>query len=241
MQEYTYKTKQIKIHEVDYMGDYQLCHLFNEFSEIATQNAIQIGLWKQDMINQYGWIVAKQSLHLNQPIQLNDIIELSTIAGKGSHVAFPRYYFIKKDNQVIGQCSSIWTLIDLHKRRMTSPKRIGLHIPEMTHHIYLSEPKSPTIPKNMHLHMTRQVLYSDIDTNQHMNNTRYIQWAMDCLQYDLLKDAYVSDLTIHYKKEIKPLQYVQLFIGKDSPYSYVIEGRDHDEIFFTIEMTMTKR
>ena len=36
----TYETKQIEICDVDYMGQYQLCHLLNRFAEIATINAV---------------------------------------------------------------------------------------------------------------------------------------------------------------------------------------------------------
>ena len=99
----TYETKQIEICDVDYMGQYQLCHLLNRFAEIATINAKEIGLWNEAMMNQYGWVVAKQAIHLDEPIYHKDIIELSTIVANGSFVAFPRYYFIKKNEKMIKQ------------------------------------------------------------------------------------------------------------------------------------------
>lgn len=236
----TYKIKKIEIHEVDYMLNYQLCYLFNELTTIATTNALKIGLWNEDMMGKYGWIIAKQTLHLDQPITYNDTIEFSTVAGHSSHVAFPRYYFIKKDNQIIGTCSSIWTLIDIQKRRMTSPKRIGLTIPNMNHDVFLEEPHNIDIDLDMKHITTRQVLYSDIDTNQHMNNTRYIQWALDCIDYSIHQKAYISDITIQYKKEVRPLEFVELYIGhKDN--RYIVEGKNDKETFFIIEIYMTNR
>lgn len=235
----TTKTKRIEIHEVDYMSRYQLCQLFNELSNIATENAIEIGLWSLDMMGKYGWIVAKQSLHLTEPIYYNDLIEFSTIPGKGAHVAFPRYYFLKKDGRTIGTCSSIWTIIDMQKRRMTSPKRIGLTIPNIDHDIILEEPHNISIDIEMSHVMTRQVLYSDVDTNQHMNNTRYIQWALDCLDYSIHKDSYISDITLQYKKEIRPLEYVELYVGQHDN-RYIVEGKNSETTFFIIEILMTK-
>ncbi|MFQ7799020.1 MAG: hypothetical protein ACLRHW_05430 [Coprobacillus cateniformis] len=32
------------------MGQYQLYHLFNRFSEIATRSAKEIGLWNEEMM-----------------------------------------------------------------------------------------------------------------------------------------------------------------------------------------------
>lgn len=234
-------TKQIEICEVDYMGQYHLSELFNQFSTIATINAKKIGLWNEDMMSQYGWVVAKQSLHLDEPIYFKDIIELSTIVDNGSFVSFPRYYFIHKGDQRIGYCSSIWTLIDIHKRRIVSPKRIGLNVPSVNHNEHLEEPQNIDIDIPMNYITSRKVLYSDVDTNQHMNNTKYIQWGMDLIDYDIHKDYFVSDLTIQYKKEIRPMEDVQLFLGNQDQ-RFIIEGRGEDQcVYFTIEIHFQRR
>lgn len=35
--------------------------------------------------------------------------------------------------------------------------------------------------------MERTVLYSDVDINQHFNNSRYIEWAFDVMPIEFLK------------------------------------------------------
>lgn len=237
----TSEKKQIEICEVDYMGEYHLYHLFNRFAELATKSAKDIGLWNESMMEQYGWVVAKQSLHLDEPIFYHDLIELSTTIDNGSFVSFPRYYFIKKRNQQIGYCSSIWTLIDIHKRRIVSPKRIGLDVPVVDHGLHLQDPQNIEMNLTMNYIMTRKVLYSDVDTNQHMNNTRYIQWALDIIDFHIHKDYFVSDITIQYKKEIRPLEDVYLFLG-NLDNRYVIEGKDGNNlVYFAIEIYFCKR
>lgn len=237
----TRERRKIEICEVDYMGQYQLYHLFNRFSEIATLSAKEIGLWNEEMMSQYGWVVAKQTLHLNQPIYYKDIIELSTTIQNGSFVSFPRYYFIKKDNQEIGYCSSIWTLIDIHKRRIVSPKRIGLQVPHVEYDIYLEEPKTIDIDIPIEYITTRKVLYSDVDTNQHMNNTRYIQWALDIIDYHIHKEYFISDISIQYKKEVRPLQDVFLYLANQK-HRYIVEGKNQEgNVYFTIEIYFKKR
>ena len=237
----TQEIKKIGISDVDYKGQYQLCHLFNRFATIATENALQIGMWNPQMMNDYGWVVAKQTLTLDQPIMLNDIIELTTIAGKGTFVAFPRYYFIYKDKKEIGRCSSLWTLIDIKNRRIVSPQRIGINIPQMDHQIKLDSPNNISEDIELHFITKRQVLYSDVDTNQHMNNTRYIQWAFDIIDYHIHENHYVKEISINYKKEIKPLEYVNLYLGQDQQ-RFIIKGEgEQGEIFFMIEIYFTER
>ena len=95
----TSQIKKIEVCDADYMGEYKLYHLFNHFTNIATENAMKINMWNKDMFYQYGWVIAKQTLTLHQPIKIDDVLELSTVIAEGSFVAFPRYYFIKKDGK----------------------------------------------------------------------------------------------------------------------------------------------
>lgn len=43
--------KTIEINEVDDMGEYFFHHLLNLFSQIATVNAMKIGVWNQAMMS----------------------------------------------------------------------------------------------------------------------------------------------------------------------------------------------
>ena len=88
--------------------------------------------------------------------------------------------------------------------------------------------------------MTRTVLYSDVDLNQHMNNARYIDWALDLIDLDIHRNHFINEVTIHYKKEILPLAEVDLFMGQINDY-YVVEGRNKEgDIHFLIEIHFTK-
>lgn len=232
--------KHIEISDVDYMYEYHLYHLFERFTELATESATKIGLWNHDMMKHYGWVVAKQSLHLDEPICYGDIIEITTTVSKGSFVSFPRYYFVYKNNKQIGYCSSIWTLIDIEKRRMVSPQRIGIDIPLMPEKRLLEAPQNIEMDIPMEHVKTRDVFYSDIDVNQHMNNTKYIQWVCDLLDDDVHKNNYISDISIQYKKEIAPHSEVELYMGS-CKNRYLFEGRCQGIACFVIEVILNSR
>lgn len=236
----TILTKEIQYGDVDYMGNYKISHLFQNLTDLATQDAIKLGLWSIDLMNQYGWIVAKQSMKLDEPIGLGDTIEISTYADKGTFVTFPRYYLIKKNEKIIGKISSIWTLLDLQKRSIVAPKRVGLNVPLTKNEVQLD------LPKNIHEDIElkhvcqRKVLYSDVDTNKHMNNTRYLEWAFDLLDIDIFEKQYVKELSINYKKEIKPQALVDLYLGHDQN-RYIIKGKVSNDDAFIIEFCFQKR
>lgn len=231
----TYENKTIEICDCDYQGHFRLNHLFNRFAQIATTDAKKRGLWNDDMNGHYGWVVSKQTLKLYSPICVNDYIQLSTFIDNGTHVSFPRYYRIEKDGQIIGECSSLWTLIDIEKRRIVAPKRIGIDVPKVHYAHDIEPPQTIETHLDMKYICQRQVLYSDVDINQHMNNTRYIEWAFDILDYHLHEKSYVQEISIHYKKEIPPLTFVDLYLANNHQ-RYIIEGRHDEIIYFTMEI-----
>lgn len=234
----TLENKLIEICDVDYLGQYKFQYLFSQFTQLATQSANELGMWTIDMIDKYGWVLAKQTLIMNEPIMLGDMIDISTDIGKSSFVAFPRYYYIYKKQKEIGYCSSLWTLIDIQKRSIVSPKKIGITIP--TGHQQLPTPETihPDIP--LTFQTKRQVLYSDVDTNQHMNNARYIEWALDLLDFDMYQDYFIHEISVNYKKEIRPLEYVDLYLGHQDNV-YIIEGKNDENTFFVIKIGFLKK
>lgn len=225
----------IELSDVDYTGQYRLYNLFLQFEMLATLNGELIGLWNPSMKDQYGWVVSKQSLHLEEPIMKNDMIEISTLADNGTHVVFPRNYFIHKEGKQIGYCASLWTLIDIKNRRIVSPKRIGVIPPVFTHDKHLDAPQTIDLDIELKYIQTNKVSYSDIDINQHMNNRKYIEWALDLIDINQYKDHYISDLSVQYQKEIKPLSNVDLYLGKHQQ-RYIIQGKIEDTVHFTIEI-----
>ena len=234
------QTKKIEICEVDYANHYKIYHMFTTFAELATENGGKIGLWNEDMKGKYGWVIAKQTLKINKPIRVDDVVEFSTIIGNGSSAIFPRYYFITRDGEEVANCSAVWTLLDLEKRRIVIPRREGLKVPVVEHDLALDAPKNIEYENELKHVMTRQVLYSDIDLNQHMNNARYIDWALDVLDLDLHRNHFISEVTIHYKKEILPLSFVDLYVGCVDN-CHIVEGRNKEgEVHFLIEIHFEK-
>lgn len=225
----------IHYQDVDYTGTLKLSHLLDHFSNIATTHAIKIGVWNQSMIKQYGWILAKMHIEIKQPI-LTGSYELETYPGQASKVIFPRYYQLIQNNQCLVEASSIWTLLDLQKRRIMMPSRVGIQFP-----IIEKQKKEIPLPQDLptdipykHV-MTRKVLYGDVDTNQHMNNARYIEWACDLLDYDYFKDHYIDTIDIFFKHEIEPQSLVDLYYF-DITDTFYIKGVCEDKVCFEIMM-----
>lgn len=224
----TKQNKVIQYQESDYQSQLRLSTLLSILSDLATQNAYEIELWNDELAKHYGWVLIKQTLKFKRPIYTGEPITLSTRAYHSSRVQFTRQYQIENQSNVICNGHSVWTLIDLEKRSIARINKIGLKQPEIKDYPYFLtsyQDIDETIPTT--LTQTRKVLYSDIDVNQHMNNSRYIEWAFDVIEPDVIKNCFVEEVSMWYKKEIPPYSNVDIYYGRKDHYVLIIM-KNHD-------------
>lgn len=231
-----YKEKRlIELCDCDYLGHMTLDYLFTRFGEIATKDAYQLGYYRDDMFLKYGWIVSKQTLKLTRPVLYGEVLEFMTNVGKASHVIFPRHYELHDNKGCIGICESTWTLFDLQKRRFIRPQSIGITVPTNLGKYDLPETLLPLDSQIYKAHY--DVKTSDIDTNGHMNNVKYIRVACDLLPFEIYKTYFISEISINYKKEIAPLSTID-FVYNENNHHYHIDGYVNQELCFSIELQL---
>jgi acyl-ACP thioesterase len=91
----------------------------------------------------------------------------------------------------------------------TETKR-PLKIPEeMYNHYGISDDdmkifsKLDNVPDAGRIDETRnfEVYFKDIDTNHHVNNTLYVEWAIETFPHDIKKNYRIRNLKVNYLKE----------------------------------------
>ena len=133
----------------------------------------------------------------------------------------------------IASVYSLWTLIDLEKRRITKPDKAGIIMPEIKSYDYTIEEYHEII-KELPLDyvMERQVLYSDVDVNQHMNNSRYIEWAFDAVGIRIFEQHYFKEVSILYKQEMAPGTIAKIYRYFDDKYVKVVFKSIDDSVIY---------
>ena len=206
---------EIEYQNVDYYGEYKYSDLLSKLSNLATKNAIEIGLWNESFNGKYGWVLVKQTVKLKRPLLIGEKLTVSTRAKGERKIQYFRTYDLKVNDEVIGGIYSIWTLIDIEKRRIVRPQKVGISIPECEEYPSFVEKYEPLLDIETKKVQTRKVSYSDIDLNKHMNNARYLEWVMDLLPQEKKQDFFIDEMTMHYLKEIAPKSRVDLYYGQE--------------------------
>ena len=87
--------------------------------------------------------------------------------------------------------------------------------------------------------------YSMVDLLGHVNNARYIDWVMDCFDFDQFKTHQLAWLQINYNNEVRAGETVRLSAGPRAtdPLSWLVVGEKTTtgERAFEVELAWTSR
>lgn len=116
------------------------------------------------------------------------------------------YEVFDSNNNLVAIASSKWLLIN------TETKKIERISPEIINNFNGVENKKvfeetlnekPNIPEDLDLRFTYTIQRRDIDTNGHVNNLCYIDYALETIPEEIYNNNEFNNIEIHYKKEIK--------------------------------------
>ena len=120
-----------------------------------------------------------------------------------TRVAFPRSVVAyDSQGQELFRTISIWVLMDMDTRAMILPGKSGVEVPGLLRGSELSAPKS-LVPVSLSAEISRQVRYTDLDINGHMNNCRYLDWICDLLPSGFHHGHTIREFTLCYLSEAR--------------------------------------
>jgi medium-chain acyl-[acyl-carrier-protein] hydrolase len=146
------------------------------------------------------------------------------------------FRFFDQQNNIISEATSEWLIINLASRR---PK---LYNPD--HNIFQEntgkhalEGEVPVLstPMSEADIFANKVVYSDVDLNQHLTTTRYVDWMFDCFDLDFLKQNPYSELVLNFIKEIpygSKVEIRRFSPVNDSNYYFEFIGPENNLVFF---------
>ena len=191
---------EIKYQEVDGKKKLRLFNLENYLLEVAGTVADELGFGIQ-VLHPKGltWILTRLSVEMYELPTHCEKVRFETWIESNAHMLSTRDFRIYSGDKLIGQCKSVWAVLDLEKREIVNifddPIFEGCVDGEV---LDMPRVRMTTIPEPTGC-VPHKVLYSDIDYNGHCNSCRYLQAMTDAH----LPDYYGQKvrLDINYSKE----------------------------------------
>lgn len=167
------------------------------------------------------WVLNRMHLTFNGLPVWGDELRMETWSRGQMGPLWHRNFRLFRGPELLMLGTSAWTVLDLENRslfRGETPFRNDSHLAEDT----LPFCTKIILPKELELQPagSHTPLFSEIDTNAHVNNCYYTQWAMDALPFDYLRDHELKDLEINYLSEVHPDQELAFELGRQSDVWY---------------------
>ena len=181
------------------------------------------------------WVVTRMELEINRMPKYEEDVVAITYPGKNMKVFYPRHFRLEtKDGEVLAKLSSIWVLLDATTRRPVLYNPFEKEVPE------LSLPDELPLPSKIEvidgpLVEQRKIHYSDVDLNNHLNNTRYIEILSDIHDSSFYNEHRVKRVQLNYIKEIKEGTFVEVLATKDNPECVQIKSDNQLDFVALVE------
>ena len=212
--------------------------------DVAVRGADQLGFSDDKLSSSIDavWVLARMQFRYIRPLARHEDITMETWHRGLNGLFFVRdYRLLGADGEPSMLATSSWIVMDRTTRRMV--RSDSLEIVDFTaqNTAFAIEEPAPKVamprgvqPEHLGDHV---VSYSDIDTNQHANNAKYIQWVMDVLPESLTRDRAVSEVTINFNREAVPGEAVSLLHIETPDGAHIVEGRASDQQVFISKIT----
>lgn len=198
-----YLTKQYEIyyHDIDAKKRLLLTSLVNYLADISIDQSQRLGVGMQINEKGYAWVLYKWDIDISTHPTYGQKVFITTMPYSFRKFYCYRTYEIKNENgDLLGTAKSQWILIDIDKRRI-------VRVPNDVWNVYGVDRTDELPMKDVEPMVDPQysidfnIRYSDIDTNMHVNNSKYISWALETVPLEVIKNMTLENITMIYKKE----------------------------------------
>ncbi|EKQ57752.1 MULTISPECIES: acyl-ACP thioesterase domain-containing protein [unclassified Clostridium] len=201
-------TKKYEIHyyEVNSQLRCKLSSIIDFICDVGTQQSEYLGGGIEYCTkNNCAWVFYKYDIKMYRYPMFGENISVTTQpVGFKKFYGLRKYFIMDEENNLIGEALALFFLIDIEKRR---PMRIQ----KEQYDIYgvdgdvdydISMDKVERVDEEQYI-KEFNIRYSDIDSNNHVNNVKYVEWAIEAVPLDVVNNYVLRRIKVTFEKETK--------------------------------------
>ena len=173
------------------------------------------------------WVVIRHRVQVSRYPKTGETITVQTWPMPTTRSAYPRstVAYDKNGNELF-RTISLWVLMDLKTRAMILPGKSGVDVNGVLMGSELAVPGSMALIPAPNA-AVREVAFTDLDRNGHMNNCRYLDWVADLLPSGFHEGNRAKEFTVCYLSEAREGERLRLnWVLSDGPQLAVDGLRD---------------
>ena len=209
--------------------------------EAANVNASTLGFGYDEMINSnIAWVLSRTHVKFIDTPKWREEVNLKTWHKGVSKLFYLRDFILSdKEGNPMVLATTSWLIIDMNTRRLVRNNDLALSDTAMD--AIATPADKVVIPVDIEPELVRKhpITWSEIDTNGHVNNVKYVVWAVDAVKTEDIKERPLKELLINYDAEVMPGDVVKIFRVRQETEEgivYYITGKVADKQNFSVKL-----
>ena len=206
---------EVMSHDIDVNCNATPTSVVRYLQETVDRNLLCCKPTYQELLAQnLSFLVSRTALQVHRPLKEYEKITVETWATESRTATFPRSFVIKSCEEVVAECLMIWALVNTKEQKLLRGSEFSVAGYGTGDAIELSIPTRFKIAADVQLTKCgdKIIMYSDIDRNFHMNNTKYFDTIFDYVP-DREK-VYMSSCLMNYVSEAHYGSRIEIFISE---------------------------
>ncbi|MBO5884149.1 MAG: hypothetical protein J6Q78_07060 [Clostridia bacterium] len=189
-------------HDTDAFRRVRPTQLLVYMQETSNRHIKSLGCSLDELRDQkkLAFILSKIRLAIYEPLYMGEDISVETWTYETHGIGTGRFYRILKDEKTVAEADTTWALVDIEHGGL-------VHVDSCGYPFEHEEVPTVEIPNRMKVPKEgsfeeidkRRIVYSDLDYNMHMNNTKYADMLMDYIPIE--ETGRVKGFLLSYLRE----------------------------------------
>ena len=239
----------VDLRDVDFTKKLKLSTLFSYFQDIASLAADELGFGIATLEKKFGvaWVLTRIQVNIERFPTWDEEITIETWPLTPGKVEFDRDYLVKDANgNIIIKAVSKWVIMDMKERKLKRSELIGFHHPaDRTERAMEGRLAKLKDFGQLDIAYNKVIGYSDIDFNGHLNNSKYVDYIMDCFPVEDHQNYAIETIDLHFNQEALPGDSITLYkdVSRMDENTVYIEGinQRNSSVVFKSLVTITKQ
>ncbi len=222
--------------DCDALGRLKLSAFLRMCQELAEAHSESLGCGRAELMRERGlvWVITRNQCSVRRYPLAGEALTLETWTAPVRRVFYPRYFSLTDGNgEIVIESGTYWVLCDIKTRTMVNQPDVRGRDWDMNRAPVFERFMPFPEPIGVEAVSERLPVYSDMDINSHVNNTRYLDWLCDTLGTQALRERPIRDFLIDYHHEVREKQNVTLKLKKDED-CFTLTGHDKDALLFSV-------
>lgn len=170
--------------------------------ETSNRHVAEGGMSLDELRDEKGlaFILSKIRIAFHRPLSAFEDIKVETFTCPSRGYASLRGFRVLAGEETVAEADTLWALVDIRDKSLKKTEEAG-YIFQDEEPVCLDLPTRTRAPSSVEMREVgkRTILYSDIDYNMHMNNTRYPDMLCDYMPIERVGD--IKGMTLSYLRE----------------------------------------